>query len=172
MPSDVTHLAHLVDLLGAGGESRDREFVRRLSAALHERAGRIELPLVEALGLVDVVATFAMEQDVRLVVTGGLADGPGEVTVRWHERDFERVPVRLLRQGRSTPYLFATVDYRWRGHTGELLLPVGGLPAGQMVRVRALTSVGDRLQWRVQALGVEVSVADEGLRLVDQTGAA
>ncbi len=162
-------LSALVDALALieGGAERDRGFVRRLASALHERGEKLELLAVEAMGLTDVVATFAMEERVRLVVTGRPLQGPGEVTVRWHEREFEEVQVRLLAAPRQRPYLFATLDYRWRGQAAELLRPADGLPAGQRVRVRALATVGAEVQWRIVAMGIEATVAEDAIRLED-----
>ncbi len=167
MREGETPLSTLVDLVAAaaGGRRRDRDFVRRLAEVLHERAERLELPLVEAMGLSDVVATFAMEEQVRLVVTGRPPGGPGEVTVRWHEREFEQVQLRLLPAPRSEPYVFATLDYRWRGRAAVLLRPTGGLPSGLEVWVRALATVGAEVQWRVKANGVEATVPEDALAL-------
>lgn len=160
-------LAKLIEALSDGVDRLDESFIRHLAAELHAHADRIELPLVEARDVCDVLVNFAMDRRVKLVVTAALRDAPGELTLRWHERDFTEVPVRLLKEPRAEPYTFATVDYMHRGAEGELVESVSGLPAGTKVSVRALATVGDRTEWRVQTLGMEVCVPYEGLRLAE-----
>ena len=160
---EVGPLSALIERLGAGVDRLDEGFARDLARELHARAERRELPLIEALGLVDVMVTFTMDRVMRLVVTGGLAGAPGEVTVSWRERDFARVPVRLLAAPRPEPYGFATLDRSCRGRRATLLAPAPPLPAGAEVTVRALATIGDRTEYRVRAHGIEVSVAPEDL---------
>lgn len=168
LSSATDTLAKLIERLAAGVDRLDEHFIRHLAAELHAHADRIELPLVEARDVCDVLVNFAMDRQVRLVVTAALRDAPGELTLRWHERDFTEVPVRLLERPRAEPYTFATVDYQHRGAEAELLASVSGLPAGSMVTVRALATVGDRTEWRVQAQGIEICVPFEGLALADR----
>ncbi|MGM0575492.1 MAG: hypothetical protein ACQEXJ_07150 [Myxococcota bacterium] len=161
-------LASLVERLGSNVDRFDETFARDLARELHAHAERLELPLVERLGLVDVVVSFRMDRRMRLVITGGFADAPGEVTVSWDERDFPQVPVVLLSTPRAEPYTFATLDFSVRGRRAELLVPAPPLPAGLEVRVRVLATIGDEVEYRVRAHGLEASVGPESLRLLEE----
>ncbi|MEZ4269274.1 MAG: hypothetical protein R3F39_23195 [Myxococcota bacterium] len=161
----MTHdgsLAELIERLGAGRERFDQEFARDLARELHAHADRLELPIIEGLGLTDVLVSFSMDREMRLVVTGYLPAHPGSVTVRWDEREFPSVPIALLAEPRDEPYLFATLDFSVRGRGARLKAPSGAWPAGTHVHVRALATVGDRTEYRVEAGGHNASVnADE-----------
>ena len=166
--SETGPLSALIDRLAAGAsvERRDEAFARDLAARLHEAAARIELPAVERMGLEDVVATFYMDRVMRLVVTGQLADGPGEVTITWQEHEFPFVSVALLAAPRAEPYLFATLDFSVRGRRAELLADVRPWEAGTQVIVRARVTLGGREEYRVRAQGVEAVVEPGDLRLL------
>lgn len=156
-------LAGLIEALGEGVTRRDRDFARSLARALHLKAPHIGFPEVEALGLVGVVATFSMDDVLSLVITGSLAQSGGECTLRWRERDFPRVRVALTRQARAEPYLFATLDFSVRGHRATLRDDVPPFEAGESVRIRCLSTVGEALSYRVRGQGGEGSVAPDQL---------
>jgi hypothetical protein len=128
-------LSVIFDSLQMDGEERDRAFVRRVCLWLHERAPMLELSVVAALRLEDVVVTFRMAERVGLVVTGYPPDGlPGAVTLSIPEDEFPSVIVRVCRAPRETPYELCTMDYslagrkvdvvmgEYSGHEGELLV--------------------------------------------------
>lgn len=158
-------LAALIERLGAGRERLDREFARDLARELHAHAGRLELPIIEGLGLTDVLVSFSMDRELRLVVTGYLPAHPGSVTVRWDEREFGEVPVTLLATPRDEPYLFATLDFSVRGRAARLKAPSGPWAAGTRVTVRALATVGDRTEYRVEAGGRNASLSPDEVEL-------
>lgn len=158
-------LAELIEWLGRDRERFDEDFARDLAHELHAHAQRLELPVVERLGLVDVVVTFYMDRRMRLVVTGWLPDVPGEVSIRWDEDDFPQVPVALLDERRTSPYAFATLDFGYRGRIGTLKRPAANLPTGLEVRVRALATIGGQEEFRVRAHGIDASVPPSDLEL-------
>ena len=153
-----------------GTERLDAAFARRLAAALHGRAAHVGLPEIEALGFEDVVVTFYMDREMRLVVTGSVGESGGEGTVRWREADFGRVPVEVHTEPRPKPYTFATLDFSVRGHRAVLEAAVPPLPAGVEVTVRCLSTLGDEVTYRVAAHGQEVSAAPEDLKMVEGSG--
>jgi len=158
-------LAELVQLLGQGVARFDEAFARTVARTLTARAAHVQLPTIEAMGLEDVIATLYMDKELRLVVTGNHVETGGACSVRWDERHFHLVPVELLRAPRAAPYTFATLDFSVRGKRGTLKARAGILPEGQSVTVRALATIGDELEYRVVAMGTEVSVPAEALEL-------
>lgn len=158
-------LAELIERLGAGRERLDQEFTRDLARELHAHADRLELPIIEGLGLTDVLVSFSMDREMRLVVTGYLPAHPGAVTVRWDEREFPEVPVALLATPRDEPYLFATLDFSVRGRGARLRSASGAWPAGTRVTVRALATVGERTEYRVEAGGHNASLRPDEVEL-------
>ncbi len=154
-------LAGLIERLADGVDRLDASFARRLAAALHDRAAHLTLPEVEALGLRDVMVTFYMDREMRLVVTGGTGDSGAEVSVRWREADFGRLLVDVHAGSRPSPYLFATLDFSVRGQRAVLQAPTGPLAAGLEVTLRCLSTVGDEVSLRVSAQGEEVSVSPD-----------
>lgn len=158
-------LAQLVQQLGAGVDRFDEAFARTVAKTLTERAAHVELPTIESMQLEDVVATLYMDRDLRLVVTGNHVATGGACSVRWDERYFPLVPVALARTPREAPYTFATLDFSVRGKKARLLAPAGVLPAGQLVTVRALATIGDQIEYRVVGLGTEMSVGPDELDL-------
>ena len=112
----ILPLSVVFERLQVEGEIRDRAFVRRASAWLHERAVFLELRVVEVLGLTDVVATFNMRDAVSLVVTGYPPGGlPGAITMSIKEQEFPHVLVRIRDVRRSDPYEVCTMDYSHAG---------------------------------------------------------
>ena len=168
MSSSGTEIGTLVELirrLAADRSRLDEDFARTLAAGLQERADHISLPQVEALGLSDVVVTFSMDEEMRLVVTGNLRDSGGDVSVRWPQTAFDQVRVAIHQTPRQTPYLFATLDFSVRGQRAQLREAVSPLPAGLDVTLRCLSTVGQRVTYRVVAHGQEVSVSPSALTL-------
>ncbi|MCB9727988.1 MAG: hypothetical protein H6744_12045 [Deltaproteobacteria bacterium] len=164
----MTHegtLAALIEQLGHGRERFDEDFARDLARELHAHADRLELPVIEGLGLVDVLVSFSMDREMRLMVTGYLPAHPGSVTVRWDEREFPEVPVALLENPREEPYLFATLDFSVRGRAARLKAAAGPWAEGTRVTLRALATVGDRTEYRVEAGGRNASLSPEQLEL-------
>lgn len=166
MTAEIGTLAALIERLGAGVDRFDEAFARGLAGRLGEAADRLELVAIERLGIVDVLVNFTMDRTMRLVVTGRLPDGPGEITVSWREDEFPDVAIALLATPRADPYIFCTLDLSVRGRRGVLTRPVARLPAGLEVRVRALATIGRREEYRVEAHGVSVSVPPDGIELV------
>ena len=162
----ATHsLAEFIDRLTPAND-RDQHVARALAQALHAQSGYIQLPAVEALGITDVIVTFHMDKALKLVVTGTLNDGLGQVTVTWEERDFPEIALQLSTHAGHVPYTFATLDMSVRGRRGRLLAKHAPLPAGQEVRIKVLATIGDRTEYRVQALGLEHSVPLASLELL------
>ena len=163
-----TSLAELIARFGADVRDWDRSFARALATALARHADRLRLIPLERLGLQDVVVTFSLADRLSVVVTGRLPDTPGELTLRWREADLFHVEaeLRAVADPDAAPYLISSLDYGPAGQHGVLRAPAGGIPAGQVVRVRALATVGQRQQWRVQGLGRSASVALDDLRLL------
>ena len=164
---EVGTLAGLVERLAAGVDRLDEGFTRQLAAALHERAVHVRLPQIEALSLEDVVVTFYMDEEMRLVVTGNLSDSGGQASVRWPEGDFGRVTVAIHEAPVDTPYLFATLDFGVRGRKAVLTSAAPPLPAGLDVTLRCLSTVGAATTYRVIAHGREASVPLDALTLLD-----
>ncbi len=160
-------LAALIDRLSAGVARRDEAYARELAQRLQQAADRIELEVVQTLGLRDVVATFSMDKVMRLVVTGWLDEGVGEVTVRYREKDFGRVQVLLLAQPGASDTTWCTLDFSYRGRPARLLSAVEEVAVGAVVTIRALSTVGPVKQWRTRWQQREVSVPLEALVLID-----
>lgn len=167
-------LSVVVDRM-AGDGARDEEFVRRFSAWFHEHADRLRLDALDALGLEDVVLTFRMKGHVALVATGHHPDYPGEVTVRFHERDFPAVSVVVSGTPRETPYEVCTLDHSVEGRGVALIAPLalrsGALPPGSEGRVLVAATIGPRRELRVafDALGgAPVSVPPTSVRWLDE----
>ncbi len=136
-----------------------------MSAALSSRAPFVSLPLVERLGIEDVVVTLQMDGRLKLVVTGTLPDSPAEITAIVRDRDLTDVYLDMADVAHDAPYTFATLDLSVRDDTATLLEASGPLPAGQQVTIRALTTLGEDVTYRIHALGVNRSVAPEALEL-------
>jgi hypothetical protein len=162
---ETLSLAALVERFADGLEILDGAFTRTLAAALDAHRDRIRLPTVERLGLGDVVVTFRMDRIMALVVTGTLPEGPGEVTLRFAERDFPEIAVELGGPSTGEAYLFATLDHGWRGRRGQ----VGD--EGETVDIRALTTVGAEISWRVQGKDGATSIPLGDLTLLSDDSA-
>ena len=158
---ETLSLAALIDRFAHGLQVYDASFARTLAAALDAHAGRIRLPAIDALGLTDVMVTFRLDGGLALVVTGGLESGPGEVTVHFDEAELPELSVTLHGEPRDSPYLFATLDHSWRGRPARL---VGD---GEIVEVRALTTIGAQVHWRVRAADGSRTVLQDELTLLD-----
>lgn len=158
-------LARLILHLGEGVDRFDEHFARTVARALHGAAPHIRLPFIEGLGMEDVVATLYMDRELRLVVTGNHVATYGALSARWDEQYFPFVEVELSREPVPAPYTFATLDFSVRGKKAVLKAPAPPLPAGQTVTLRALATIGDDVEYRVVAMGQEVSVAPEDVEL-------
>ena len=163
--SSTLPLSELIQRLGEGVDRFDERFAREVARTLHARANHVRVPTVDRLGLEDVVATLSMDRAMRLVVTGHLPDVRAQVTLRWDEGDFPSLPVELFVDPVLAPYTFATLDFSVRGKRATLLVPAPPLPAGQTVTLRALATIGDRTEYRVTGLGVDLSVPPGDLAL-------
>ncbi len=163
--SGTITLARLILHLGEGVDRFDEGFARTVARALQGAARHIRLPFVERTGLEDVICTLYMDKEIRLVVTGNHAPSFGAISARWDEQYFPFVEVELHREPIAAPYTFATLDFSVRGKKGTLARAAPPLPAGQTVTVRALATIGERIEYRVVALGQEVSVPPEDLQL-------
>ena len=159
-------LARLILHLGEGVDRFDEHFARTVARSLHGAASHIRLPFVEGLGMEDVVATLYMDRDMRLVVTGNHVATYGALSARWDEQYFPFVEVELSREPVAAPYTFATLDFSVRGKKAVLKAAAPPLPAGQTVTLRALATIGDDIEYRVVAMGQEVSVAPADLELL------
>ena len=164
-PRGTMTFAGLILHLGAGIDRFDEPFARTVARALAEASSHIRLPYIENLGLDDVVATLYMDRDLRLVVTGNHGPSYGAISARWDEQHFPFVLVDLCREPVANPYTFATLDFSVRGKKAVLKSAAAPLPAGQSVTLRALATIGARVEYRVVALGQELSVAPEELVL-------
>ena len=160
-------LAGLIERLAKGTDRRDEAFVRRVATALHAQAAHVTLPEVEAMGLDDVMVTFTMDRDMRLMVTGSVGHSGGQGSIRWREADFPRIPVVLHHAPRPSPYLFATLDFSPRGRQATLTTDMPPHAAGAEVVIRCLATVGHEVSYRVIVDGQELSVTPETLSPVE-----
>lgn len=158
-------LARLILMFADGLERLDESFARTIARTLDAKAAHVRLPFIERVGLEDVVVTLYMDRDMRLVVTGNHPTSFGAVSCRWDEEHFPFVEVELLRDPVDSPYTFATLDFSVRGKKATLKRTIAPLPAGQTVTLRALATVGSSPEYRVVALGQEVSATPEDLDL-------
>ena len=159
-------LARLILMFVEGEKRLDESFARTVARSLDARAGHVRLPFIDHLGLEDVVVTLYMDRDMRLVVTGNHPTSFGAITARWDEAHFPFVEVELVREPVADPYTFATLDFSVRGKKATLLRPVPPLPEGQTVTIRALATIGGAIEYRVVALGQEVSAVPEAIQLL------
>lgn len=158
-------LARLVLMFADGIERLDEAFARTVAQSLDSRAPHVRLPFIDRLGLEDVVVTLYMDRDMRLVVTGNHPTSFGAITARWDEEHFPFVEVELTHEAHADPYTFATLDFSVRGKKATLTRSVPPLPEGQTVTIRALATVGGSIEYRVVALGQEVSAPPDALEL-------
>lgn len=159
-------LARLILMFASGMERLDESFARAVARSLDGRAAHVRLPFIDHLGLEDVVVTLYMDRDMRLVVTGNHPTSFGAISARWDEEHFPFVEVELMREPVADPYTFATLDFSVRGKKAVLLRAVPPLPEGQTVTIRALATIGGAIEYRVVALGQEVSAAPDAIQLV------
>ncbi len=155
--------ARLILHLGEGVDRFDENFARTVARSLDDNAAHVRLPLLEQMALEDVVVTLYMDREMRLVVTGNHAPSFGAVSLRWDEMHFPFVAVELRRDPVANPYTFATLDFSVRGKKARLKVDAPPLPEGQLVTIRALATIGGRVEYRVVALGQELSVDPEDL---------
>lgn len=166
-------LSVLIDQM-AGDGPRDEHFVRTFSAWFHEHAAHLHLDALEILGLEDVVLTFRMKDDVSLLATGNHPDIPGEITVRFPERDLPRVTVVVEGSPRAVPYEVCTLDYAVAGRPLSLVAPFShagtSLAAGTPGRAVVAVTLGDRHQLRAafDALERPVNLSEETWRWDDE----
>lgn len=158
-------LARLLLMFADGLERLDEHFARTVARALDARARHVRLPFIERLGLEDVVVTLYMDRDMRLVVTGNHPTSFGAISARWDEEHFPFVEVELLRDPIESPYTFATLDFSVRGKKATLARAIAPFPEGQTVTIRALATIGGAIEYRVVAMGHEVSVSPGDLAL-------
>lgn len=176
-PAGRLPLSVVVDRM-AGAGPRGRPFVRQFADWFAGQAPHLHLAPLDALGLVDVVLTFRLRQDVTLVATGRRPDHPGEVTVHFAERDLPFVDLLVDKTQRSQPYEVCTMDYAVRGRPVELTTPVerGGRawPAGTPGVALVETYVGLRRHLRVRLATTppaELNLPLQSVRWIDQADA-
>ncbi|MFT5434629.1 MAG: hypothetical protein ACI9OJ_005343 [Myxococcota bacterium] len=157
-------LSVLVDQAAGDGE-RDEAFVRGFAHWFGERADRLCLPVIDRLGLVDVLITFRMKHTVRLIITGYPPDSlPGEVTLTIDEPDFPFVDVQVLDDARPNPYEICTLDYSTAGRR----VTIGEGPhVGQSGIVIVSATVSGREEHRVR-VGAQVLTIEAGLLSFDE----
>jgi hypothetical protein len=110
--------------------------------------------------------TLYMDRRMRLVVTGHHDETLAEVTLRWADRDFDAIGLRLCREPDAEPYTFATLDFSFRDRAGTLREPVGPFPAGERVVLRCLATIGDDMHYRaLNAEGPEIAIPLDALAL-------
>jgi hypothetical protein len=154
-------LSVLIDGIAHEGDLRDEDFVRRFSMWMHDTVAFLRLHPVENLDLIDVVLTFEMKQNVRLIITGRMADGsPGEVTVKVLERDFPHVMVDLVSEAHPLPYDVCTLDYSYADRRVRI---TGGERAGQEGNVVVVATVGTLQQNRLRLDTGDVITVDGSL---------
>lgn len=163
--SETITLARLILHLGEGVDRFDEGFARTVAKTLQGAAAHIRLPSIERIGLEDVVATLYMDRELRLVVTGNHAPSYGAISARWDEQYFPFVEVELAREPHDQPYVFATLDFSVRGKKGRLLRDLAPFSEGQTVTLRALATVGESTEYRVVAMGQEISCPPDALAL-------
>ncbi len=167
-------LSVVVDRM-AGRGARDRRFAKEFAAWFAQQAPHLHLAPLDALGLVDVVLTFRLRDEVTLVATGRRPDQPGEVTVHFAEQDLPFVDLIVERARMEQPYDVCTMDYAVRGRPLTLAADLqrggrrwaAGTPAVAIVH----TTVGDREHLRVRIQGAapaELNLAPELLRWADE----
>lgn len=139
-------LSALIDRL-AGDGPRDEAFVRAFSAWVHERVRYLRLPMLERFELEDVVVTFQMKQQVKLIVTGYPAGAPGEVTISVPERELPFVEVAIRAEPCSDPYEICTLDYAPAGRKVRI---TGGELSGGTGELVVAATIGDRQENRVR----------------------
>jgi len=158
-------LAGLIEEFAEGTTRRDEAFARRVASALHDQSAHFTFPEVDAMGLEEVMVTFYMDVEMRLVVTGTVGQSGGQGAIRWREADFARIPVILHHAPRTSPYLFATLDFSPRGLTGTLTKAMPPHHAGDKVLIRCLATVGEETSYRIVAGQRELSVPPDALRI-------
>ena len=161
---DVVPLSALIDRLASGRMDRGRDFARELARQLHEQRGHLSLPLVDRLGLTDVVVTLDLGRVVRLVLTGWIDEGRGELTLRYEERDFVAIDVRLHRARQGVAYTWCTLD---RSEAGAQLVVESDdapLPRGTVVTLVVRSTIGEVEQVRARAGGRVVTMETADLR--------
>ena len=158
-------LAGLIERFAEGTSRRDEAFARRVASALHDQAAHLTLPEVDAMGLEEVMVTFYMDLEMRLVVTGAVGQSGGQGSIRWREGDFARIPVILHHTPRASPYLFATLDFSPRGLKGTLTEALATQQVGDEVLIRCFATVGEEASYRVVAGERELSVSPDALSI-------
>mgnify|MGYP001202866265 CR=1 FL=1 len=155
-------LVAVIERFADGLELYDPFFTRTLAAALHGQREELSLSSIEELQLTDVVVTFRMDREMQLVITGNLRGGPGEITLRYHERDFPEIEVLLRAAPEFGPYVFATLDHGWRGRAGRLQ------STGEVVEIRSLTTIGAEISWHVRGASGSEHVDLDDLTLLEE----
>jgi hypothetical protein len=141
-------LSVLFDRMAGPSGARDQDFVRAFTDWLQANAAHLELGLVAHYTLEDVVATFHMRDEVKLVVTGyPPAPYVGSVTLEVAEPEFPRVLVTVRREIREDPYEFCTLDYF---DAGRQIVVTGGPYIGQTGRIQVCATVSGERQVRVR----------------------
>ena len=157
-------LSVLIDRV-ANEDMTDRAFVRGLTLWLQQISPRLELDLVEDMGLLDVVVTFKMTSRVKLIITGSPPGAlPGEVTVTVDEADFPAVSARVLETPKDEPYEFCTLDYAYQG------MPVrvtDGPHSGEVGELVVAATIGGRPRHRVRLESGVVTLADSAMEPID-----
>jgi hypothetical protein len=114
--------------------------------------------MIEKMGLRDVVLTFQMKEEVKLVITGNSKwDFPGEIAVTVREREFPFVEIELTEQPQVTPYEVCTLDYEFSGRTVSITT---GPHAGEHGTLVVAATIGDCQQNRIRLESGQVITMD------------
>jgi len=143
----------------------DRAFVRGFALSLQRLASRLELSIVEEMGLQDVVVTFKMTERVKLIITGSPpSELPGEVTVTVDEAEFPFVFAHVLESPKLEPYEFCTLDYASQGMSVRI---TGGPHTGELGTLLVAATIGNIPKHRVRVDSGVITVSGEELEPAD-----
>lgn len=142
-----TTLAALVDHL-ARDLPRDEGLVMRVARWWTARRAHVRLELLERFPARDVMITFRMDGDVRLVITGHAAQPHAEVTLTVREQDFDDVVLILSAVPHDDTPSVATIDYSFRGREFVLVADHDGAQRGETGQALCLMTIDEAVLLR------------------------